>query len=106
MAEIQGSCDSVVAGHSLLRPGRVTTRAREIKARAIRPALEVTGTLEMLMMLTLVADRALIGWRRLATLHAAASDPPMAGLVSRAIQLHEHRGDELARHVRARGGGE
>ncbi len=102
IAEMQGRCDSIVATHTRLKLGRVTTRSREIRAEILRPALMASGTYEQLTILAALAQQALIRWRGL----DASGSAEMATLITHAIRIHEDYGGRLAVHISSVGGAE
>lgn len=96
---MQGRCDSAIAGHAHLKPGRITDRAREIKAAAMRSVRHPTNVPELITALALVVQQALTGWRELDALASAHDHPPISELITSAIRLHEHHRNQLARRT-------
>lgn len=97
--ELQRRCDSLVARHAELRQSRVIARAREVRARATRPAPASAETSAVLAVLAAIAQRAVVGWRALAAWASSEGDVEGAQLVHVSAGLLEAHVEQLARHL-------
>lgn len=102
MADVQRRCDTAVATHTALKLSRITGEARRVRASALQLVPKLASTSELLRVLAIVIDAARLRWRALASSVSAEANPSLASLVSSAIVLHEHHGEQIARHIRER----